>query len=193
MSIKDRGIYIVLSDSGSAISKILRLFTKAKYNHVSISVKEDLSEMYSFGRRWKYYAFYGGFVRETPYTGVFGVFPKAEIAVFPLSVTEMQCEGIKTRLNEMYAQRKKYKYSWLGVFMVPFRKKLNRKRHYYCSEFVRKILLEFGVMKEEEFPAVTTPNDFLHILNGKQTYEGKYRDYMVAPPETEREEEKQAV
>ena len=46
-------IYVVLSDSGSVVSKLLRLFTKAKYNHVSLSLREDLSEMYSFGRRWK--------------------------------------------------------------------------------------------------------------------------------------------
>ena len=189
MDIKDKKIYVVLSDSGSMVSKMLRWFTKAKYNHVSLSLKEDLSEMYSFGRRWKYYAFYGGFVKETPYTGAFGIYPKAEIAVFPLPVTESQYEEIQTRLNEMYTQRKKYKYSWLGLFMVLFHKRLRRKRHYYCSEFVREMLVQFGVVNEGAFPNVTIPNDFLHIFGEERIYEGQYRDYT--PPFLEKE--RQAV
>lgn len=178
---KQRNIYVVVSDSGSRISKILRIFTKAKYNHVSLALREDLQEMYSFGRRWKYYAFYGGFIKETPYTGVFGVYPKADIVVFPFDVTETQYKEISARIEDMYRRKKHYKYSWLGLFMLLFHKKVKRKHYYYCSEFVQEILTQFSVVEEGIFPLVTKPHEFLHIFQGKQTYVGRYRDYAVAP------------
>ena len=183
-----RNIYVVVSDSGSRISKILRLFTKAKYNHVSISLEEDLSEMYSFGRRWKYYAFYGGFVKETPYTGVFGLFPDAKIVVLPFAVTEAQYDAICLHIKDMYAQRKRYGYSWLGIFAGLFGKKLKRKHHYICSGFVEEVLTKFGVVSEEELACVLAPNDFLHKFGERKIYEGRYRDYAIIP-----KEEKQAV
>lgn len=170
---------MVVSDSGSRVSKMLRWFTKAKYNHVSLALDESLQEMYSFGRRWKYYAFYGGFVKETAYMGVFGAYPNTDIVLIPFDVTETQYQAICAYVQGMYQRRKSYKYSWLGLFMVLFRKQLKRKRHYYCSEFVRDILVRFSVAKEEDFPTVITPNDFLHIFGDKKTYVGKYRDYLT--------------
>ena len=135
--------------------------------------------MYSFGRRWKYYAFYGGFVKETAYMGVFGAYPNTDIVLIPFDVTETQYQAICAYVQGMYQRRKSYKYSWLGLFMVLFRKRLKRKRHYYCSEFVQDILVRFSVAKEEDFPTVITPNDFLHIFGDKKTYVGKYRDYLT--------------
>lgn len=176
---KTKKIYVVVSDSGSRISKILRWFTKAKYNHVSLALQEDLQEMYSFGRRWKYYAFYGGFVKETPYTGVFGVYPNVEIVVLPFEVTESQYQEIYAHIEKMYGKRKRYKYSWLGLFMLLFHKRVKRKYYYYCSEFVQDVLTRFGVVEEGVFPAVTKPHEFLHIFQGRQTYVGKYRDYTI--------------
>lgn len=55
-------IYIILTQSGTIFSKILRLFTKEKYNHSSICLKDNFKTFYSFGRihpylilpRWLY-------------------------------------------------------------------------------------------------------------------------------------------
>lgn len=41
-------IYIVLSQTGTVLSRVLRLFTRAEYNHVSIALDENLDYMYSF-------------------------------------------------------------------------------------------------------------------------------------------------
>ena len=57
-------IYIVLTHSGTALSKIIKGFTKDEFSHVSISLDKELNEMYSFGRLNPYNPFWGGFVHE---------------------------------------------------------------------------------------------------------------------------------
>ena len=51
-------IYIVLTHSGTALSKIIKGFTKDEFSHVSISLDKELNEMYSFGRLNPYNPFY---------------------------------------------------------------------------------------------------------------------------------------
>ena len=41
-------IYFVLTHTGTALSKIIKGFTKDEFSHVSISLDINLKEMYSF-------------------------------------------------------------------------------------------------------------------------------------------------
>ena len=47
-------VYVVVSQTGTILSLMLKFFTKAKYNHASISLDNKLDEMYSFGRKYPY-------------------------------------------------------------------------------------------------------------------------------------------
>lgn len=76
MSNQNRQLYIVISQTGTLLSRILKQITGAEYNHASISLSRDLERMYSFGRRHPYNPFLGGFVIESPRTGTSSVFPK---------------------------------------------------------------------------------------------------------------------
>lgn len=179
----------MLSRTTTIPARILHRITKAPYNHVSVSLEEDLSESYSFGRRWKYYPWKGGFIRETPYTGVFGRFPETEIVAIPFLVTDAQYEGIRNRLAEMYAKRKRYHYDWIGVFLAWFHKKWRRKYHYFCSNFVKDLLVDFKVIREEELPYIVKPYDFFIAYGEQKIYEGKLRDVTSISIERKRDEE----
>ncbi|MBR2623203.1 MAG: hypothetical protein IKD15_03145 [Clostridia bacterium] len=191
MKIHTKTIYVMLSKSDTLTAKILYRITKAPYNHVSISLEEDLSVSYSFARRWKYYPWIGGFIRETPYTGVFGRFPKTEIVAIPFHVTEAQYEGIQARLASMYVKRKRYHYDWIGVFLVLFRKKWRRKYHYFCSDFVKDLLVDFEVIKEGDLPYIVRPNDFLIAYGKDKIYEGELRNFT--PLQIENKEQEQTA
>ena len=184
---KTKTVYVVLSNTGALTAKILHRFTKAEYNHSSISVKEDLSVMYSFGRRWKYWALCGGYVKESIRWGLLSRFPETKIVVMPFAVTQEQYTAISKHLEEMHVLRKKYNYDWIGLFLAPFRKKIKRSHHYYCSEFVKEMLVNFGLAKEEDFPYITTPNDFLRLYGDKKIYEGKLCDFASIEEEEEKE------
>lgn len=57
-------IYIVLTHTGTYLSRFIRFYTKATYSHVSLGLDRNLNELYSFGRKYPYIAIIGRFVRE---------------------------------------------------------------------------------------------------------------------------------
>ena len=69
-------IYIVLAHTGTILSRIIKMRTGAEYTHSSIALDKNLEQMYSFGRKYSYIAFIGGFVREGASFGTYKRFYK---------------------------------------------------------------------------------------------------------------------
>ena len=44
-------VYILLTHTGTILSKAIKLYTSHEYTHVSIALDEKLDRLYSFGRR----------------------------------------------------------------------------------------------------------------------------------------------
>ena len=61
---KKFNVYVIVSATELKTGKIIRFFTRYKYNHVSITLYEDLRYMYSFSRYYKKPSLYAGFVKE---------------------------------------------------------------------------------------------------------------------------------
>ena len=59
-----KNIYIIVSNSGSLVSKVLKYFTKEEYVHVTISLDKKLENAYSFGRKYTYIPLPGGLINE---------------------------------------------------------------------------------------------------------------------------------
>jgi len=76
MKNKTKKIYIVLTYTGTILSKVIRVYTRAEYCHVSLSLDKRLRKMYSFGRLNPYNPFIGGFVHEGINVGTFKRFKK---------------------------------------------------------------------------------------------------------------------
>ncbi len=172
-------LYIVISQSGTLPSRVLRRITGADYNHVSISLRSDLRKMYSFGRRYKYYPFWGGFVSESPTSGTFGRFPETRVKVLALEVTEEQFDAISATINTMFKKRRRYHYDYLGVGLAYFKIRRHSEHSYYCSEFIKELLLQHGVQAADALPKVVQPIHFLDIPAAEIVYAGRLRDYAV--------------
>lgn len=169
-------IYIILTHTGTILSKIIKLFTQNKYTHVSISLDEEMDQMYSFGRLHPYNPFVGGFVKEGINIGTFKRFKNTKTEVYSLEVTNEEYQRVKEIIENMVINKKIYKFNITGLAFAFFRKRLIRKNKFYCSEFVRYIL-ENSNIKLEEISKVIKPEDFrkLKILNLE--YEGLLSKY----------------
>ena len=75
-----KNVYILLTDTGSVLTTMIKHVTTNPYNHVSISFDEDLETLYSFGRKHPNNPFLGGFVKESIYSGTFKKFKNT---IFP--------------------------------------------------------------------------------------------------------------
>ena len=88
-------IYIVLTYTGTILSKAVKVYTRKKYSHISIALDKELKEMYSFGRLNPYNPFIGGFVHESINSGTFKRFKNTTTRIYSLNVSDKQYEKIK--------------------------------------------------------------------------------------------------
>lgn len=173
----EKKIYLVLSQTGTVLSNLLKKITGSEYNHASISLCADLHYMYSFGRRNAYNPFWGGFVMESPYFGTFKRFSETRVIVLAIPVDEVTYSEIKCELETMYNNRYAYNYDTIGLLLAYFNKIYKRKHHRYCSDYVREVLVNHGVEDSELFPPIVQPMHFLRIPDCEIIYRGKLRDY----------------
>lgn len=169
-----KSIFFVLTYTGSFVSKIVKNYTKKEYAHVSISLDNELKEMYSFGRIYAYYPFFGGFVQEGINIGTFKRFKNTKSAVYEYKVTESQYNNIKKIINNFKQNKNIYGYNYLGLFAAIFNKEFKTTNRFYCSEFVKYVLDESGI--NNDLPKLVKPMDFLQISN-ELIYKGILREY----------------
>lgn len=94
-------IYIALVDTPGFFASLIRHYLGQKYVHVVLSLDEQLSEAYSFGRRNPYIPLIAGFEREWS-RQIAGAFPTAEYRICELDCTGEQKEAIRERLHKDY-------------------------------------------------------------------------------------------
>ena len=168
-------IYIVLTHTGTLLSRIIKDFTKDEFSHVSIALDRELKQMYSFGRLHPYNPFWGGFVHEYIDKGTFKRFKKTKAKVYYLRVTEEQYQKIKENIEKISSEKEKYKFNLFGLFAAGFHKKIGKEYSFYCAEFVKYIIEKANI--HLNLPEVVKPEDFKQIEELHEVYAGLLRKY----------------
>lgn len=171
-------VYIVLSQTGTVLSRILKLYTRAPYNHSSIALTEDLEVMYSFGRLNPYNPFRGGFVQESARFGTFKRFKNTRVMVVEAEVTEKAYGELCEHIHDMLKTRTEYHYNYVGLFLAAIRIHRAKRNCYYCSEFVKAMAVQAGVEGAEAIPAIVKPMHLLRVPH-RTVFEGRLRDYPL--------------
>lgn len=174
-----KNIYIVLSQTGTFLSRVLRLYTGDMYNHASIALDKELRLMYSFGRINPYNPVIGGFVKESPNSGTFKRFYNTDVAIIELEINSEKYDAMKSGLEEMYGRKDDYHYNYKGLFLAAFGKPRHKVECYYCSEFIHEFCRNYEINLGLSRNQVVKPMDFFDIPNGKVIYEGKLRSYRL--------------
>ena len=136
-------IYVVFSSTPYKIGKAIRCLTGEQYNHVSIALDPELTQMYSFARRYYKTPFYGGFVKESLSRYQFRD-NKAIIRICKIPVTNQQYDRIKVRMRQMLRNSKQYLYNHMSVFGTLVKRPIKAKGAYTCAEFCVLVLNELG-------------------------------------------------
>lgn len=170
-----KGIYIILTYTGTIPSKIIKRFTKDEFSHVSISLDVDLKEMYSFARLRKYNFFVAGFLHENINEGTFKRFRKTKAKIYYLKVTDEQYEIIQNTINNVNEHKEEYKFNILGLCAVSIHKRIKRDHHFYCAEFVKYVLEKAGI--KTKLPEIVKPEDFKSLEGMEEIYSGRLRRY----------------
>lgn len=171
-------IYIVLTHTGTALSTIIKYYTKDEFSHVSISLDEELEEMYSFGRLNPYNPFWGGFVHESIKNGTFKRFKNTRTEIYSLNIEDEQYNRLVKIINHFKMNTQKYSFNILGLACVSIKRKIRRKNNFYCAEFVKHVLKPVGITSVAELPEIIKPEDFKKIEGLQLEYKGLLKKYI---------------
>ena len=169
-----KSIYIILTQSGTNFSKILKMITKEKYNHASICLNSNFNEFYSFGRRQPNFILPGGFVIENAFTNVFGKFKFIPCLILEKEVTDEQYNKLKLIINSFIQNKDKLSYAIISLLLADTKFSMNKKNKYFCSQFVAKVLNDINI-NTPKVPEHMHPYDFKKIDNVKIIYEGNLK------------------
>ncbi len=172
-----KNIYIILTHTGTMLSRIIKRYTKDEFSHSSIALDAKLNKMYSFGRLDPYNPFIGGFVHEYIDKGTYKRFYNTWSKIYSLEVTDEQYDKLSNIINKFEMNKDLYKFNIIGLIGAGFNKKIKTEKSFYCAEFVKYLLEKSGICKE--LPNVIKPEDFKNIIGTKQVYKGFLRKYKV--------------
>ena len=157
------------------LTRAIKLYTKKPYNHVSISFNEDLTDIYSFGRKMPSNPFIGGFVKEDLNTQIF---KEAGCAIYSYEVTEQQYNQMLYKVREMENERNLYRYNFIGLLAAMAHLEIHRKYAYFCSQFVAMILQEGDIYVADKPICFTSPYDIQACNKMELVFEGPLKKYL---------------
>lgn len=167
-------IYIILTYTGTILSRIVKIYTRKEYSHVSISLDRDLNQMYSFGRLNPYNPFLGGFVHEGIDRGTFKRFKNTKTKIYSMEIDEEKYERLEEIIENIQQKKKLYKFNVIGLIAVALNVRIKREKCFYCAEFVKYVLEQSEVV---ELPEIIKPDDFNKLNGLNEVYIGKLQDY----------------
>ncbi len=180
MEKQTKTIYLMLSFTGTVLSRIVKVCTLREYSHISIALDLEFDSMYSFGRINPRNPFTGGFVKEEIDKGTYKLFKNTKCKVYSLQVTKEQHEKVKETIEEFTNEKSLYRFNVVGLIGTMVNRPINREYHYFCSQFVGKALLDSGIYDFKKDIGLIKPIEFKNIPNLIPIFEGKLSDY----PET---------
>lgn len=169
-------IYILLTDTGTLFTRLIKLYTKKPYNHASISIDPELKNVYSFGRKTAKNPFIGGFVKEN-LRGEF--FTDSKCTVISCSVTVAQLNKLKALINKIESEKDDYSYNLLGLFAIMFNKQLSRKNTFFCSQFVATVLQRCEIVKFNKPPSLVMPHELMEKEDFIVVFQGSLTEYFL--------------
>lgn len=134
-------VYVVLTNTGTTFSKLSKMITKDPYNHVSISLDEDMSDMFTFAL-FNENGYSGGFKRE-----VKSKLRGAKYSMYAIELTSDIKQRIVNHIRDLENNVDKTRYGHKSLVNILFNKKVfdTGRDELICSHFVATIFEDVGI------------------------------------------------
>ena len=169
-------LYLFLTRSGTLLSNLVYHLTGAQYTHVSLAFDEDLSTLYSSTRKNGYTMFPAGPSREYLNRGVFLQRENIPCALYALEVSDEAYARARRRAEHMMNHGHLYRFNSLGLLLCWLHIRWQRRRHYFCSQFVSEVLEKSGAMDLPKDSTLMHPSDYTTLPGLECLYTGPLRE-----------------
>lgn len=175
-------IYLVLTRTGTVMSKAIGLITGKRYTHVSVASNIMLTDMYSFCRDKKEAPLPANFNHENIDTEVFGACKTIPSEVYRIPVTYEQLEKYNDVIRHFIINRESYTYDMGALFLMALHIPYNMRNKFTCSVWVGFVLGKSGISHDiKKHPSLIEPENFRSIQSAELIYKGdlkKYRSFV---------------
>ncbi|HEY0828089.1 MAG TPA: hypothetical protein VGE40_08340 [Bacilli bacterium] len=154
-------IYLLLTDTGTLLNRLIKKYTQAPYNHISIAFDRDLKDLYSFGRKRPNNPINGSFVKEYIDRGMYAKFKETSFSLYSISVPAEVYERMMNLVKEFEQNQEKYTYNALGLLAFVVSMPIERKNAFFCSQFVATLFKNSDHDLFNKSPALVAPYDFV--------------------------------
>ena len=161
-------IYILLTRSGTLLSKLVYAATGASYTHASMAFDAELSCLYSSTRTM----FPAGPSKEYLNKGVFRLRDNAPCALYALEVSDEAYSHALHRAEEFMRHSEEYSFNILGLILCALHIRWQRRRHYFCSQFVSEVLQKSGALELPKPSTLMHPSDYAELPELRCLYRG---------------------
>lgn len=136
---QQRHLYIMLSRTGTGMAKVIRLFTRAHYNHVSLSLDDDLHHFVSFARYAQDVALAGGYITE-PAERILASGDQIPVRIFRMEIPPARYEQLKSLFALAGDRKTGLIYNSLGAMLSTWHIPCPIPGAYTCLEFAGAVL-----------------------------------------------------
>ena len=172
-------IYILLTRSGTLLSKLVYAATGASYTHASMAFDAELSCLYSSTRKNGYTMFPAGPSKEYLNKGVFRLRDDAPCALYTLEVSDETYFRALHCAEEFMRHSEEYSFNMLGLILCGLHIRWQRRHHYFCSQFVTEVLQQAGIEVFDKPATLVRPHDFLDLPSTNYIYRGQIKNYSL--------------
>ena len=174
-----KSIYLILTRSTSAASRLIGHFTDEPFTHVSIAFDPGRLVMYSFARKYARLPLPAGLVEEHMDSGFYRIQGNIPCAVLRLDVDEKTYWRAKDRVCDMLIRRRELRYSVLGLLACKLGIEAEIPGYYFCSQFVAEILADTCRVRLPCPPSLMHPADYLEMDCFRCDFCGGLREYLA--------------
>ena len=168
-------IYVVLTNTKTAFSKVAAIITRQNYNHISLSFDRDLKELFTFDLG----------VNSIMVETMDKFDPLAEFIVYSIDVTLEALRRIREHIDHIMRNSRSFVYSRLTLLKATinqltglriFEHDESLRNEYICSTFVAELLRTANIrlFRDDRIPA---PHDFKGNRALKYEYRGTFRSH----------------
>lgn len=166
---------IILTRTATRFAEVIRLVTHKYYNHISISLDDDLSEVYSFARKAYNTPVDGGFVHESTASMTIDRVKEVPCRLYRVPLTDEQYEKILELVNNV-RNDEEYVYNLFSAISFPIFKGFVNYKAFTCSEFAAWLLISAGYPLNKTAEKYL-PEELSDELQNYLIYEGDLLQY----------------
>jgi len=162
-----KSLYVMISRTESRMGRLIRLFTRYDYNHVSLTLDPEFRSWVSFARYYCNAPLYGGYIVE-PAERYLASGKSSRVRIFQVEISEEKFEQLSARFDTAGNPDSGMIYNIFDAMATPWGRSIQVQNAYTCLGFANEVLGQ----------CYANISELDRDLSDRLVYEGELKDVV---------------